>query len=54
MSMLRSETVAELEGLAARLEADLSRAQTRDQHVTLSQRVTEVRDLVARLREPAV
>ena len=44
--MTRSEAVAELERIALNLEADLARAQTRDQHLAISQRVSEVRALI--------
>ncbi len=53
MSILRSETVEELETIAVNLERDISLAQTRDQHLRMSQRLAEVRALIARLKEPA-
>ena len=49
MSMTRAEAVAELEAIAALLEGDLERAQTRDQHISLSMRLGEVRSLALRL-----
>lgn len=47
--MLRSEVDARLAELASRLEADVRLAQTRDQHVRMSQRLAEVNALRADL-----
>ena len=43
--MLRSEVDARLAELASRLESDVRLAQTRDQHIRMSQRLAEVRAL---------
>lgn len=47
--MTRSEAVAAVERLIENLERDLSRAQTRDQHLSMSQRLAEARAIRAGL-----
>ncbi len=51
--MNREDTIARLEALEADLTADLEAAQTRGQHIAISQRVNEVQRIVADLRTPA-
>lgn len=48
--MTYAEIIAELDTLEASLQDDLDHAQTRGQHITLSQRIGSVQTLTARLR----
>lgn len=48
--MTYDEIIAELDLLETNLQGDLEKAQTRDQHITFSQRIGAVQSLTSKLR----